>query len=159
MWRRRTQTADRRYLLGSGPRYNLAMLTTGRRVALLLLLAGCSEDPGACGSEVCLFKERTPIAVETKLSQTTAMVGMSVGVTCSVRFSDGATEELAPPDVSISATPEATVDGARVSATRPGTYTVSCTIGDAAVTPAELVVTAAFPARSIATVDPSSIAS
>ncbi len=136
----------------------------GTRLSLLFfflsIAAGCSEDPGACGSSVCLFKEHGAVRVETQLSAASVVAGQSVDVTCKVTFDDGTTAEVAPPDVTITVTPDgATLEGARVSSNRAGRYQVQCELANATATPAELEVRPAAAARSIATVEPSTIRS
>src|SRR5688572_31624115 len=135
------------------------MRTTGRRLLLLpLIFAGCSEDPGACGASICKV-DRAPVSIETRLSEAAVAAGQSVGVTCIVAFDDGSSESIAPPQVSIAIEPDAAIEGATLTPSRAGTYTVHCEMGDAAVTPAKLEVTAGAASRSIASVEPATIES
>lgn len=139
------------------------MRAVHQRLSLLLLgaaLAGCQDDPGSCGSAVCLFKQRTAVSVETTLSAESVVAGQTVDVGCVVHFDDDTTEEVAPPDVQVSVTPEdAGLQGAQLSPTKAGTYTVQCVVPDAESTPAKLEVTPGEPARSMTVLDPSTIRS
>jgi hypothetical protein len=134
-------------------------MMSGRLLFVALVIAGCSEDPGSCGSEICLFKERTATQVETILSSARIVAGESVTVSCLVRFDDDSSQELAPPDIDVAVTPEVALAGASLAPTQPGTYAVRCALGGTPATPATLVVDAAPASRSITTVDPSTIRS
>jgi hypothetical protein len=124
-------------------------------LVLPLIVFGCDE-----GSGPGLFKEKTATGIDTLLSAERIVAGGRVDVSCLVHFDDGTSAEMAPPAIGIGVTPEGTtLEGAQLSSTRAGTYTVQCDLAGVSATLAKLEVTAAAAKVSVAAVDPATIAS
>lgn len=129
-------------------------------LAIPLLAWACSEDPGECGSGVCFFKaDPQPVSLLLRVPVSEVVAGNEVTLGCQATLDDGSKLDLDGDDAAYTVSPEAPLEGAVLRPTKVGRLTLSCTAGALTSPEVELTVLPGPAARTVATLDRSTITS